>query len=91
MRKYSHNLNWFGVLAIRLCVITSWKDGDTHSFTWNYLNPLSYPFMIILIAIGSFVNSPMVILNYPYEYGFGLSPYWEKNKEQRVFITSRDI
>ena len=84
MKNKKHNLNWFGTLAIRFYVIKFWEDGDTHSFTWNYLNPLSYIFMFISIIIGSFVNSPMDIVKNPYEYGFGLSSYWKKNKDKRI-------
>lgn len=91
MKTKKHNVTWFGTLVIRLYIIKSWEDGDTYSFTWNYLNPLSYLFMFISIIIGSFVNSTMDIIKYPYEYGFGLSPYWKKNKDKRIFITPRDI
>jgi len=85
----TYGLTWFGRFAIRLKIIHAWIDGDSSSFVWNYWNPLSYILIVLVILIAIPTNGIGDLINNPWFYGFGLSPYWKDLKETRVFITNR--
>jgi len=69
-----------------LKIVTVWKDGSTVSFTWNYWNPLSWPIILALVLPAILMGGLRDFLDYPHNYGFGLSKYWKDHKNDRQFL-----
>ena len=73
-------------IMLKTKIAKLWHDGDGASFSWNYLNPLSWP-ILILFFIGIILMSGISGFLEEKSYnGFGLSKYWKKHKNEREFI-----
>ena len=86
MSKTSYGITPVGVIFMKLGIIRAWEDGDTFSFEWNYLHPVTYLIVTPVLILGVIRYGVKEAFEYSHEFGIGLSPYWKANKDSRRFI-----
>lgn len=77
-----------GRVMLRLKVYTAWIDGYSVSVKANYWNPLALVITFFAAIIACFMIGIPQTIEDKHLMGIGLSDYWIKNKDKRIFVTN---
>ena len=92
MKVDVNKLGFFGRIFYYSKTFRFYKDGDTYGYLWNYLNPLSYIFILIFVPIGFLVlllagGIPTVRESFMEDMGFTYRKYFRDNPDKIEFLT----
>jgi len=89
-RRSLRSVTTLSRLMLFLKIGRFWCDGDGLSMNWNYWNPFSYPFMIVITLLCVIMSGVIETYQNKSDIGFGLSNYWKKYKDERIFVNYSD-
>lgn len=79
-------MNTLGKILFYLCVIRVYKNGDGFGFVWRWWNPASWILMPLVFIGSAYFEGVPFTLEYKYNIGIGLDPYFVKHPEQLEWI-----
>lgn len=85
------NLSGLARFMLHTRAVTMWQDGSGTAHVLNWWNPIAWIWTIVaLVAV--FISGGVAGVRQELDgIGLVMKPYWRERKDERVFITARDL